>query len=997
MKNIFKSFIGFFMVSIGIFFINNINVNASNSIPTRENTLSLMNMSINITNGMYDEYTDSEQEIGWANFYGVNIYNYYQEDYGFCGFYMDYTKKSQLFGTIKGKATIHGDDPIVYLVPKELFIHRGTYTYVGREYGFFVNTREYANSGELETANLVDVFIFDIITSYNSKDEIYTYTIKPLYTFTFIYLSEYIFYTQSEITIDNVKLSLDSENYSTYSDVVIPIPRMSKDKVSNQYGSTYVQDYDETQPNKDLYVIKDTMAFVNLVNANNKNSFDSDYEIEKDEGYRIRRSYTQFSGYSVNNPNVSYSNLIGTGINSIANVVGIFYPTYGMTYTITTTILDLFSEIINVETSSKMGCEMQTLTNNPSDLDKGGKYEQRSWYTSRGYDEQYWKMDAKQITSSSNNALIFKNLKLDNFGSPVYNSITYHWHLESESKERAYLTYGSSIQIAKLNLENNSYDEVSIGKSEYYILIGNEISKDISIFTSTEGYMLKNGEYDTFSFNPKYSGYYKFTTRSYAKIYLFENDDLVRGGIGSLYYIFDKNKNYKFEVIIGSFPQKSRVYDVSIEPLKFSDTNCYKLDNFIKKDSDTGLLKIHCPQDNIYNLELYSTVNHLKKAIGFSVYDDNMELIQKYFINNYQNNAESVNEQCGIILNLKKDTCYYIIFDIDYEDNVYLEWNNLNEKYELNKDYSLNANIGDKFSYIDIPYDSRYKISFEYLNSDLLYSNTCFMLIKYSNNSLSVEFCVICSESSGNIVKEINLLKGDKIYFGYFNGINSINYNFLVIEHPLYEFTITTETNEATETTGLGTEITVNNGLRYDNTIAVGFTRVLYLSSDAKYKSRYNDYIWSSSDTSIATVSAYGTVFAKDEGTVIIRVIDKYGQNHVATITIQVYIKESQNYFIELSTDVNENPELNGTEVRLNGGFPNQNIIHIGYTRSICIISGGPTNIRQDYDWSSSDTSIAYVDQYGIVHAVATGTVIITCVNKYNSSYIGKITIIVES
>ncbi len=75
--------------------------------------------------------------------------------------------------------------------------------------------------------------------------------------------------------------------------------------------------------------------------------------------------------------------------------------------------------------------------------------------------------------------------------------------------------------------------------------------------------------------------------------------------------------------------------------------------------------------------------------------------------------------------------------------------------------------------------------------------------------------------------------------------------------------------------------------------------------------------------------------------------------------------------------------------------MPNVKTIHIGYTRSICIISGGPTNIRQDYYWYSSNNEVAEVNIFGIVLAKSKGTTVITCVNKYNPKYIGEITITV--
>lgn len=170
----------------------------------------------------------------------------------------------------------------------------------------------------------------------------------------------------------------------------------------------------------------------------------------------------------------------------------------------------------------------------------------------------------------------------------------------------------------------------------------------------------------------------------------------------------------------------------------------------------------------------------------------------------------------------------------------------------------------------------------------------------------------------------------------------------------------------------------------------------MYLGENAEFSSRYSDYMWFSSDITVATVSAYGTVFAKKEGFTVIRAIDKHNLNHLATLEIQVYkMENTTTSSVILSTDMNEDPSLNGTEVRKNGGQIGGNTITVGYTRSICIMENGPTNIRQDYIWRSSNNSVATVDQYGIVYAQSAGTAIITYVNKYDNRYVGTIVIYV--
>lgn len=978
------------LIVVITFIMGSVKVKASSSVPTKSETLQNINTAINISEKDYSEYTDDEEEVYWANFYGVNIYNYCEEDYGFCGFYMDYAKKPTLLGLSPGEASIHGDDPIIYLIPRELFIHRGTYTYVGKEYGFFVNTRQYSTEGDLETANLVDVFIFDIITSYTASTEKFSYTIKPLYIFTYIYLSDYIFYTNDEVEIDNIKISLDSSAYSSYSDAIIPIPRLSSEKHSNQYGNTYIQNYEETQPNRELYAIKDTVTFVNLTNAHSYNKFDSEYNIDEDKGYSIRRSYTIYKGAKASQVNVTLEELHDAAIPLSMDIIGAVWKPFGAAVTIAESIVNAATVYEYFFGDTYMGYELATQTNNPSDSDKGARILQKE------NDGEYWKFDAKGTRSSATNSLVFRAFTRDEiWNEPIYEYISYNWSFECEQKEQAYLVYGSKVQIAIKNDSTDTYNEISNGYGAQYIIIGNEMPKEVTILNHAEGYMLQDGINDKFSFVPQYSGYYKINAPSYSTIKLYENDNLVKTQEGTLSYIFDKNKLYTFDVIIGSFPQDSRAYHVSISPYQINACSENLLDTYIKDGSTEGILKLYCSTTNMYNIELYYLFDDVSNYLNFEIFDENMQNVEKLYYQGFNNQAVSIEGINSINILLESGKYYYICYEIINDENVYCNISEIDEEYNINVEYSNSSNIGDKLSFLKISNNSNYEIKYHFNNQNTQESNMYFVVLIYRNNTITTESFEACNGNNGEISKKIYLYKNDVIYFGYFNGIDLLNYTFSCYEKPNYLFTITTENSTANEETGLGTEITVNNGARYDTTIAVGFTRVLYLGEDAEFSSRYNDYIWSSSNPTIATVSAYGTVFAKKEGFTTIRVIDKYNLNHVATLEIEVYEMNSQTTTVILSTDMNEDPSLNGTEVRLNGGQAGGTTISVGYTRSICIIENGPTNIRQDYIWSSSNTSIATVDQYGIVHAKSSGIVTIKCVNKYDNSYIGEIIITV--
>ena len=191
--------------------------------------------------------------------------------------------------------------------------------------------------------------------------------------------------------------------------------------------------------------------------------------------------------------------------------------------------------------------------------------------------------------------------------------------------------------------------------------------------------------------------------------------------------------------------------------------------------------------------------------------------------------------------------------------------------------------------------------------------------------------------------------------------------------------------------------------------IHIGNTRLLFLGEDAPidiYDSRL-DYTWTSSNPSIATVSKYGTVFARSHGVVIITasIKNRYTSEYSFYVHPPIENSEIKTFSISLDTSV-ETGVPNGTMISYipteeeiaagydfgSGGFD----IKLGYTRCIFIIDG-PSKFRQDYDyeinmsWAESLLPIS-VSQYGtiILNNVLSGyiaTAEITCTYKYDSSY----------
>ncbi len=96
------------------------------------------NSNKTVTCNAYDDYTDTDRYIkDYISTYRGNSYKYLSAT-----------------GNIK-----YSDDPIVNIIPRQLFINRNTYSFIGKEYGFCVKTVQ--DSGNDNISNYI---VFDIQT-----------------------------------------------------------------------------------------------------------------------------------------------------------------------------------------------------------------------------------------------------------------------------------------------------------------------------------------------------------------------------------------------------------------------------------------------------------------------------------------------------------------------------------------------------------------------------------------------------------------------------------------------------------------------------------------------------------------------------------------------------------------------------------------------------------------------------------------------------------------
>lgn len=148
------------------------------------------------------------------------------------------------------------------------------------------------------------------------------------------------------------------------------------------------------------------------------------------------------------------------------------------------------------------------------------------------------------------------------------------------------------------------------------------------------------------------------------------------------------------------------------------------------------------------------------------------------------------------------------------------------------------------------------------------------------------------------------------------------------------------------------TAVSVN---KEEATLSAGKTLALKATVTTADGEKYNDVEWTSGDTNIATVDQSGVVTAKYPGKVVIKATALDGTYQGATCVITV---------IQGAT---------GIEI------PEAATVSIGesITLEAQVLPDYASN--KDVTWSSSDESIAYVDENGVVVGKQEGTAIITC------------------
>ncbi len=397
---------------------------------------------------------------------------------------------------------------------------------------------------------------------------------------------------------------------------------------------------------------------------------------------------------------------------------------------------------------------------------------------------------------------------------------------------------------------------------------------------------------------------------------------------------------------------------------------------------------------------------------AITIFDSNGNIVEKFTIDNldYSNSADSIYSATSITVFIEEYMNYYI--DIDVDPNI--EYSSLKivslslGSRNLDSEDNLvetDNEIGDKIDIINVERTGHYDLNITYNGNqeeEILYV----ILKKDSNNNFTLIDKFLLNSENNAINENYIFNGGEVLYIGYFNYLGNGNIKLEINRIIKQKFDLMIDPNMNVV---VGTEITVNGGLCGETTITQGYTRVCYLGMYAPNLDSRMLYEWSSSDETIAKVSAYGTITATatwtDNATckkVKIKATYQSNITIVGEIEIEVYKDtRTDEKYLQYGMDVRETSPITGNEVTTGKGYPipvstsPTVVIHKSNTRLICLGNDSPSKIIQDFTWTSLDPSVAVVSQYGTITGYHSGETKILGVYKYNPRFKVEIILVV--
>ena len=637
------------LIIISLLFII-VGISSKISVFAENSNISLVNTQETIENIMYDMTNGN-----YSNDIDLDSYCQYR-----------YAQNATIKWGTRKQMQVLGDDDIVDFIPKQLFKTIGKTQFVGKKYGFFIDTIKPFNNQDL----LLSTVILIKITYTNNmldKDSVSHLKIKvtPVFQADFVCLNKN----------DTLSYSLDEQDYTFFKDkylydvhienlseneeTIVPVPTF---KVPFTGAEIFF-----SQHNK--FYLTNASNVTSLYNVNDLNPFDNGYNANNDMGCFFTQTSFNYNG-----------SFIKKGGNSLKDAGEIAFQT-------TTYAFDLLEQANKLKSVFKaipvIGQIVNTI-NLAQDISQASanlkdikKTEEKVVEYKPMYNNKYQQIEetggllkdaAIAITSVKDNDLLF--------GLNDYFEFDYQLNCQDISVDTIFATMLNFGVVSVVNIDvNNS----KVGE----LFEGTHIFTDEVINHITDGYkeiprLDVNNLDSSFDINmlperksvmqmiPKFSGQYDFEFCNNNKFIIYEIDknyadkkDYYKNATIVGESVLNNNKQILNNVIL----EKDKIYYIEFEALdnrlegkKTFEMGWYGLNiKFVPKEVNLGS----------NNIELKLKDNYFKfiptKNVYYSVYLNELNCLVKLLDKDLKVIEENViNEK---LLNLSLNETYYILID----------------------------------------------------------------------------------------------------------------------------------------------------------------------------------------------------------------------------------------------------------------------------------------------------------------------------------------------
>lgn len=448
--------------------------------------------------GKYDDYTDTDT----FKFNGVDysITSYNEIPALNCG-NAYFTKEGTQGDTYR--LSVSEDNAIIKIVPKELFTHTGDFLYIGKEYGFFVNTVPYYNEGNKKSTVLV--FDIDTInTNLETNAGIIEVRTMPLFQTEFVYLSS----TSTKYYFRNAGNGSNA-GFARYS-ILAGKGYVIRHAENHVDGYRFQIKYDYTVSE---YYLKDISYAMTLLNEQDPNE---GYGTEHYDPYRDTGSYFTYFDYryqGTSRQNGSFPVEETVDLATTAVQVGLSLgkaavqsiPGVGLVLS----GIDLAIDIINgVQTIGHFSVGMENYLNAQDVSISNGTITASNYYANRDDQIEHYGSLVKTAaaiinTSAQGNSIWYKA----GDHATGYFKVG-HGALNGQHKNYTRLDRQIALKVVRKN-----ETVVAAEYSGYHYMLRSPMYKQISMEEERHVYLLEEGV-NYFSFNPQFTSDYEITLQT---------------------------------------------------------------------------------------------------------------------------------------------------------------------------------------------------------------------------------------------------------------------------------------------------------------------------------------------------------------------------------------------------------------------------------------------------------------------------------------------------